>query len=67
MSRCELILEIKYVEEQYHDECNNNGGREGSTLSYGLRSQIDILIMLLEKYFNEKYEYKRMIELKEYK
>jgi hypothetical protein len=61
MTKEQLISEIKEVEKAYYQECNDNGGHEGSTLSYGLRSQLTALIGLLEKYFEEEYIYQRMI------
>jgi hypothetical protein len=61
MTREQLISEIKEVEKAYYQECNDHGGKEGTTFSYGLRMQLSALTGLLEKYFEEEYIYNRMI------
>lgn len=61
MKKEDLLNEIKEVEKAYYIECNNNGGHEGSILSLELGSQLTILTIILEKFFEEEYIYQRMI------
>jgi hypothetical protein len=60
MTKEQLLKEIKEMESTYYQKCIKNGGREGTTLSYGIRSKLNMLIELLEKYFWETYDYQRM-------
>jgi len=61
ISKENLLKEIKELEQGYYAECQANGGKEGTTLAYGIKCQMDILIVLLDKYFEEEYFYNRMI------
>lgn len=61
MNKENLISEIREVEKQYYASCERNYGYEGSTDSFKYHSQLEILIKLLNTYFEQEYFYKRMI------
>ena len=51
MNKEALLKEIETIDRLWFEEKEKNGGYDGSTLAFCYKSQYQILVSLLKKYF----------------